>query len=343
MKVPFDATGTDKRMARPMVALAANENPEPVGQEIIDGIRIAASVVNRYPYAPEARVLAKLAIYFQCPEKNMVLVRGIDEAFDRLSHEFPTMRYATVSPGFNAYISRIRIHGYRHFQIRLSRGFALDPSDLEQLTPTDFVFLANPSNPTGRPLSDEEYRLLRERAGVICFDETYADYANRDDGCPAFGGKEFVFRSFSKSFGLAGARLGVVFGDETVIARIKSKQWYCNVGVLDLCALEAAIENDVLRRRHIEKTVAERERIERHLRDLRFFVYPSAANFLLVRDDGKNSIERFLSDRGIAVRNTAIFGLLDHVRISVGLPADNDRLMEALTEYAAVPENAHVG
>lgn len=323
--------------------LAENENPEPVAREILEGIRAGAGIVNRYTYESEARVLNKLAMYFQCSEDNMVLVRGIDEAFDRLSHEFPAMRYAAAWPGFHGYINRIRVHGYRHLQIRLTDHFALDPADLERLNTDDFVFLADPSNPTGRPLSGEEHRWIRERAGKVFIDETYADYAGAGDGCPAFGGNAFVFRSFSKSFGLAGARLGAMFGDEDVIARVKSKQWYCNVGVLDLCALEAAIENDYLRKRHVEKTISERERIYGMMQNLRFCIYPSAANFILMRDDARGSVETFLLSRGIVVRNTARFGLLNHVRISVGLPAENDRLLGALGEYASAGGNADVG
>jgi histidinol-phosphate/aromatic aminotransferase/cobyric acid decarboxylase-like protein len=328
---------------RKTVMLAFNENPEAVAKEILDGIRAGAELVNRYTFESEARVLEKLALYFRCPGENMVLVRGIDEATDRLSHEFPSMRYVTAWPGFDGYVSRIRIHGYRHTQIRLTDDFALDPADLEYLSRDDFVFLADPSNPTGRSLSAEEHRWIRERAGEVCIDETYADYAGGDGGCPSFGGNVFVFRSFSKSFGLAGARLGVVFGEEDVMARMKSKQWYCNVGVLDLCALEATIENDILRKRHVEKTVSERERINEAMKSLRFRVYPSSGNFLLVRNDKRSSIETFLRDRSIVVQNTARFGLSDHVRISVGLPADNDRLLEALTEYAAAHGDEHVG
>lgn len=324
------------------VMLAENENPEPVARQILEGIRAGARFVNRYTYESEARVLKKLAMYFQCPEENMVLVRGIDEAFDRLSHEFPAMRYAAAWPGFHGYINRIKVHGYRYLQIRLTDGFALEPADLEKLSTSDFVFLADPSNPTGRPLSGAEHMLIRKRAGKVFIDETYADYAGRDDGCPKFGGNEFVFRSFSKSFGLAGARLGMVFGDEAVLARVRSKQWYCNVGVLDLCALEAAIENDFLRKRHIERTLCERERMNKMMQSLGFCIYPSAANFILMRDDKKNSIETFLLNRSIVVRNTTRFGLSNHIRISVGLPAENDRLLGALAEYAAAHGGAHV-
>jgi histidinol-phosphate/aromatic aminotransferase/cobyric acid decarboxylase-like protein len=332
----------DVRTSPETLMLAANENPERVPREILEGIRAGAGLVNRYTYASEARVLAKLAAYYRCPQENLVLVRGIDEAFDRLSHEFPAMRYAAAWPGFDGYARRIRVHGYRHFRIRLTEDFALEPADLEALSPDDFVFLADPSNPTGRPLSRDEHRAIRECAGKIFLDETYADYAGGDGGCPSFGGNVFVFRSFSKSFGLAGARLGVVFGEAGVIGKMRSKQWYCNVGVLDLCALEAAIEHDVLRQRHVEKTVSERERMRAAVARLGFHVYPSSGNFILVPDNPASSIETFLRDRGIVVRNTARFGLMDHVRISVGLPEENDRLLEALAEYAAAHGAQHV-
>lgn len=330
------------RVDRDQLSLAFNENPEPVAQPIVAGVEAGAQLVNRYTFESEARVLAKLADHFGCPQANMVLVRGIDEAFDRLSYEFPTMRYASAWPGFDAYIDRVRVHGYRHLAIRLRPDFALEPADLAALSKDDFVFLADPANPTGRPLSTEEHRVIRARAGKVCIDETYVDYAN-GDARPTFGGDLFVFRSFSKSFGLAGARLGVVFGDEDVITTIKRKQWYCNVGVLDLHALEAALGNDDLRKRHVEMTVSERERIREALEHLGLRVYPSAGNFILVKNTSNQSIDGFLREQRILVRDTERFGLADHVRISIGLPADNDRLLTAMSAYARRQEHDHVG
>lgn len=314
--------------------LAFNENPEPVAQPILAGIQAGAELVNRYTFDSEARVLAALARYYDCSPANLALVRGIDEAFDRLSHEFPAMRYATAWPGFDGYIGRIRLHGYRHRELRLTDEFALHPADLERLTADEFVFLADPSNPTGRPLSPDELATIRARAGKVCIDETYVDYAGKSAGRPEFGGDLFVFRSFSKSFGLAGARLGAVFGEADVIAAIKRKQWYCNVGVLELHALEAALAHDGLRARHVERTVAERERIREGLARLGLRVYPSAGNFVLVKNRADRPIDAFLRERRIRVSNTERFGLAGHVRISVGLAADNDRLLAAMSEYA---------
>lgn len=322
--------------------LASNENPEPVARAIQAAIQAGAELVNRYTFESEARVLARLARYYDCPQANMALVRGIDEAIDRLIDEFPTMRYASAWPGFDAYIGRVQLRGLRHLELGLRDDLALDPADLAKLSKDDFVFLADPANPTGRRLSAEEYDLVRARAGKVCIDETYVDYAGKDEG-PSFGGDLLVFRSFSKSFGLAGARLGVVFGEEGLIGRVKRRQWYCNVGVLDLHALEAALDNDELRKQHVDKTVAERERMREALERLDLHVYPSAGNFILVQNRHGQPIDRFLRERHIAVQRTERFGLAAHVRISVGLPSENDRLLTAMAAYARSEGHDHVG
>ncbi|GAA5239949.1 hypothetical protein BMMON2_27710 [Burkholderia mallei] len=85
---------------------------------------------------------------------------------------------------------------------------------------------------------------MRQRAGKLLIDETYVDYSSFRARGLAYGENELVFRSFSKSYGLAGLRLGALFGPSELIAAMKRKQWFCNVGTLDLHALEAALDND---------------------------------------------------------------------------------------------------
>ena len=83
------------------VQLAFNENPAQVSEKIKAGIDLGANTINRYPFAIEERVMQKLARHFRCPQDNLMLVRGIDECFDRVSAEFPQMRYVTALPGFD--------------------------------------------------------------------------------------------------------------------------------------------------------------------------------------------------------------------------------------------------
>lgn len=317
-----------------MISLAYNENPESVASGVKRGIGSAAERVNRYPFSTEIRVMQKLAIHFGYAQENLMLVRGIDECFDRISAEFASMRFVTAWPGFDGYRGRIKVNRLAHFEIGLTKDLMLKQEDLEQVTKNDFVVLANPSNPTGLALTAEQLDLLQKRAGKLLIDETYVDYSSFRGRSLAYGDDRLVFRSFSKSYGLAGLRLGVVFGQKAIIAAMKQRQWFCNVGVLDLHALEAAIENDHVREAHIRTTLHERRRVGQALRDLGHEVVPSEANFILVKNDGVEAASHFLARRGIQVKDASQFGLNNHIRISIGSEADNSRLLAVLAEYS---------
>ncbi len=316
------------------VLLSHNENPEPVSAQVRARIRQGANCINRYPFDIEKQVSAKLATHFGCTEEEFILVRGIDECFDRLSAEFPQMRYAFAWPGFNGYKGRILANRMKGFAIRLHEDFSLHEDDLAKLTTSDFVFIANPDNPTGRSLTAKEEELLRSRAGKLLIDETYIDYSAFRYRGLIFDNRQFVFRSFSKSYGLAGLRLGMVFGAPEIIRALKVKQWFCNVGTLDLYALEAAIENDQARAAHIEKTLSERTRMTAEMRRLGYQVLVSETNFILVKNNANNDIVNFLERNGVLVKDTSQFGLENYLRISIGVEAENDSLLALLTEYS---------
>lgn len=328
----------DLHQASDMIGLAYNENPEAVASGVRQGIGAAVERVNRYPFSTEIRVMQKLAEHFGYAQDNLMLVRGIDECFDRVSAEFPAMRYVTAWPGFDGYRGRIKVNRLAHFEIGLDAGLALKQEDLEQVGKNDFVVLANPSNPTGLALTAAQLGLLQQRAGKLLIDETYIDYASFRGRSLEYGDDRLIFRSFSKSYGLAGLRLGVVFGPQAVIAAMKQKQWFCNVGVLDLHALEAAIENDHVREAHVRATLHERNRLEQALRGIGYQVVPSEANFILLRHDRVEAASQFLAQRGIQVKDASQFGLGQHIRISIGSAADNSRLLAVLAEYSNTHE-----
>ncbi|WP_211472190.1 pyridoxal phosphate-dependent aminotransferase [Collimonas humicola] len=334
MKGLESASGTHR--PGKLIGLAYNENPEAVASGVKQGIGSALESVNRYPFATEIRVMQKLAGHFGHPQENLMLVRGIDECFDRISAEFSSMRFVTAWPGFDGYRGRIKVNRLTHFEIGLDADLALRQEDLEQVTKNDFVVLANPSNPTGLALRAEQLDLLQQRAGKLLIDETYVDYSSFRDRGLEYGSDRLIFRSFSKSYGLAGLRLGVVFGEAAIIAAMKQRQWFCNVGVLDLHALEAAIENDHVREAHIRTTLHERRRVELALRDLGYRVAPSEANFVLLGHEQVEAAAHFLALRGILVKDASQFGLGKHIRISIGSAADNSRLIAVLAEYSNI-------
>jgi len=327
------APASGAQLSTDPVCLAFNENPESVANAVKLGISVAAELINRYPFATEARLMEKLALHFGCPQENLMLVRGIDECFDRVAGEFGSMRFVTAWPGFDGYRSRVRANRLAHFEIGLTGDLALRQEDLEQVNKNDFVVLANPSNPTGLALTADQIGLLQQRAGKLLIDETYIDYSSFRGQGLVYGDDKLVFRSFSKSYGLAGLRLGAVFGPKDIIAAMKRNQWFCNVGVLDLYALEAAIENDEAREAHIRTTLHERQRVAQALRELGFAVPPSETNFLLIKHEQAGDLMHFLARKGIQVKDASQFNLNNHIRISIGSAAENSRLLFALAEY----------
>lgn len=321
------------RLDRPTISLQYNENPESVAENVTRAVLAGSKLLNRYPFDTTARVLRRLSAYYDCAEEKFMLVRGIDECLDHLCREFSEMHFATVWPGFDAFQQRVKLLERRSRQIRLNSDFNLLKDDLSRLGESDFALVANPSNPTGLTLSDEEKQSLTSNAGWVLFDETYIDYAGGCFNKVEFQDNVITFRSFSKSLGLAGARLGIMFGAPSVLNRMKERQLYCNVGVLDLHALEQALDNEDRRQQHVEMTIRERERLRNAIARTGTLVYDSAANFLLVKSKPQERLGDFLASRGIRVKDTAQFGIEDHVRISVGTEQENDRLIDAFLEY----------
>ncbi len=142
-----------------------------------------------------------------------------------------------------------------------------------------------------------------------------------------------MFRSFSKSYGLAGLRLGVLFGPAEAIASMKRRQWFSNVGTLELNALAAVLDHDQARDAHVASILAERARVSEALRALGYRVVPSEANFVLVANPAGARTLAWLAGQGVQVKDAAQFGLAGHLRISIGLAHENDRLLAALGSF----------
>lgn len=319
-----------------LARLAFNENPEAMRAEVRQRIAAATEHANRYPFDAESRVMAAVAAHFGCPEQEMMLVRGIDECFDRIAGEFPAMRYVTVWPGFNGYRGRIDVLGLDRFEIGLDERLMLREDDLARVDANDVVVLADPANPTGLPVGDATLARLQERCGLLVVDETYVDYSMRCGEPLRYGEGRLIFRSFSKSYGLAGIRLGAVFGPAALIGAMKRKQWFCNVGILELCALEAALEHDHSRQAHVRSILSERNRVEQALRGAGLRVTPSEANFLLVASEEPLTTIAHLAARGVQVKNAGELGLQGYLRITIGSTWENDRMLAAMIEYSHV-------
>lgn len=321
--------------------LHANENPwRPAGDDTELGL-------NRYPEPYPQALADRLAALYGVAPAQLILGRGSDEVIDLLVRAFCRAgldAVLTCPPTFGMYKVAAQIQGARVIEMPLvaAQGFALDVDGVIARLgeAVKIVFLCSPNNPTGNLIDDAAVRrVLDACAGraLVVVDEAYVEFAGRDSWSRELGRYPhlIVLRTLSKAYALAGARCGAALGDPAVIELLRRllPPYAIPEPSIEL-TLRALDEREVERTRgRIEQLLVERERVRAALprSPLVRTVWPSAANFLLV---ACHDADEFLA-RGIAakllvrdVRRQR--GLGDCMRVTIGSPAQNDRLLRAL-------------
>ena len=301
--------------------------------------------LNRYPEPQPRALVERMALLYGVPPANVLVGRGSDEAIDLLVRAFCRAgedHVVITPPTFGFYKVAARIQGAGVIEVPLDREtFALDlPAVLEAGRRARIVFLCSPNNPTGNLLDESAMlALCRELAdqSLVCVDEAYLEFAARSSLATRLA--EFpnlvVLRTLSKAYALAGARLGTLIAGEDIVAllkRIIPPYAIPSSTVEQVIALteapQRAIAADRIRvlldeRREASRRLALMPCVER--------VHPSDANFLLVRfRDARAALEAG-KDVGLLVRDfSSAPGLANCLRISIGTPEQNERLLAAL-------------
>ncbi|MDE2339283.1 MAG: histidinol-phosphate transaminase [Gammaproteobacteria bacterium] len=320
--------------------LHANELPwDPSGRDAREGL-------NRYPQPQPRALLERLAELYGVSPASVLLGRGSDEAIDLLCRAFCRAGMdATLvcPPTFGMYSVSARIQGAAVIEVPLlaERGFALDEQQvLERCTArTKLLFLCSPNNPTGNLL--EEAAVLRLAAALagralVVLDEAYLEFSGRASLARRLA--EFpnlaVLRTLSKAYGLAGARCGALLADPQVIALLRKIIPPYAIPRLTADAALARLAPGALAtlQPQLATLLAERSRLQRELPALRAVrrVWPSDANFILAEfEDAGDALERAAA-AGLLVRDARGYpGLGRALRISVGTPEQNTRLLES--------------
>jgi histidinol-phosphate aminotransferase len=301
--------------------------------------------LNRYPEPQPRALVERMALLYDVPPANVLVGRGSDEAIDLLVRAFCRAgedQVVITPPTFGFYKVAARIQGAGVIEVPLDREtFALDlPAVLEAGRRAKVVFLCSPNNPTGNLLDEPAMlALCRELAdqSLVCVDEAYLEFAARRSLATRLA--EFpnlvVLRTLSKAYALAGARLGTLIAGEDIVAllkRIIPPYAIPSSTVEQVIALteapQRAIAADRIRvlldeRREASRRLALMPCVER--------VHPSDANFLLVQfRDARAALEAG-KDVGLLVRDfSSAPGLANCLRISIGTPEQNERLLAAL-------------
>ncbi len=325
---------------RSLIKLDANENP----YGTIPAIQHALSQIpylHIYP-DPESRQLRqKLASFHQVPFDNLLAGAGADELIDLILRVLvdPNDKIINCPPTFGMYAFDAQLQNAQVINVPRKDDFCLDlpaiVNAIEEHKPK-LLFLASPNNPDGSLIQLEAIEQILQQPVILVLDEAYNEFVGQNVSLirkAAHTPNLIVLRTFSKWAGLAGLRIGYgVFPDQLMPFLWKCKQPY-NVSVPAAIAASIALDHHEELTKIGLKIVAERERLITLLSEFNWLKpYPSQANFVLCKVLGIQALElkNKLAQSGILVRHFDKPGLEDHIRISIGLPQQNDILINQL-------------
>lgn len=301
-----------------------------------------AGDLNRYPHPIPKELRARIATWRDVEPEQLFTGVGSDEAIDLLIRIFCEPgkgSIVTTPPTYGMYKVSARIHDAAVHEVPLDESFQLQTNAILETAQNErpsILFLCSPNNPTGNDLNRAEIlKLIELFPGLVVVDEAYIDFSKQESMAPMV--RQYpnlvVLQTFSKSFGLAGIRLGLAFAAPNVIDwMLKVKAPY-NINTLTTRMALKAFDNLEMVRFHITEIRKERERLARALRELPTVetVYPSQANFLLFRIRNAENVWRTLTEQGIIIRYRGNEPGCDNcLRATIGLPDENDRLIRAL-------------
>jgi histidinol-phosphate aminotransferase len=325
-----------------VVKLASNENPLGPSPMAVAALRAAIDGLNRYPDGGSYALINKIAAHHGLSAAHIFMGCGSVEILNLLAYLF-------IRPGFNAVTSE---HAFAIYELVVAASGGITKTvpmkdytfDLDAIggavdEHTRVIFLANPNNPTGTIYHRDAWERLLARLPehlVVVADEAYFEFV-RDPGYPnalnylADHPKLIVLRTFSKIFGLAGLRVGYGVAHPKMVNLLNNVRQPFNINLLAQAAVLAAMDDHEYVRRTLEVNAQGIEYLEREFNRLKVRFVPTQGNFFLVEVGDGVEIYNALLKHGVIVRPMHGYQFPRHVRISVGLPEENRRLIEALT------------
>ena len=324
---PYSTARDDCGSNRPELFLDANENPYNNG-------------INRYPDPHQKALKAKIAEVKALDAKRLFLGNGSDEAIDLVYRVFCVpgeSNAVSIAPSYGMYEVAAAMNDVEFRKVQLKSDFLMDTDAMLSASDskTRLMFICSPNNPTGNSFPVEQIEDILERfSGMVVLDEAYIDFSVRSslvsliDRYPNL----IVLQTLSKAWGMAGLRIGLAIADPVVISLMSKVKYPYNINVvaqkmalakLDAGAKDKAVAEIVGQRFRLEKELAKCPEVKG--------IYSSDANFLLVRFDAPDVVYERLLAGGVIVRNRSkVPGSEGCLRITVGTPAENDRLLRLL-------------
>ncbi len=324
------SSARDEYSGEAMVFLDANENP-------------FNQPYNRYPDPLQKELKEKIAGLKEVSDENIFLGNGSDEPIDLLIRAFcepGTDNIVTINPTYGMYQVAADINNIAVRKVTLDDTFELNSDEVIKGTDehTKIIFLCSPNNPTGNCLDkDKMISVIQQFQGLVIVDEAYIDFAPGKSLLPKLN--EFsnlvILQTFSKAWGMAGIRMGMAFSSPEINAVLNKIKYPYNLSILAQQKALELIEKKEEMRKWVKLIIAEREKMLDLLKEFPFVVniYPSDANFLLVKVHDARGIYNYLVEKGIIVRDRSKVHLCDgSLRITMGTSDENNLLLKALND-----------
>lgn len=313
------------------VYLDANENP-------------MNAPYNRYPDPMQWALKDKIAQMKSVRPEQIMLGNGSDEPIDlvvRIFCEPQVDNIVAIDPSYGMYQVCADVNNVEYRKVLLNADYSLDAQRVLNAVDanTKIIFLCSPNNPTGNLLNRAEMlKIVNGFEGIVVIDEAYVDFSSEAswlvdlDKYPNI----IVLQTFSKAWGLASVRCGMAFASEEIIAYFNKVKYPYNINILTQNFVSENLNLESRKNEWVEMLLTQRSLLSKELELLPFVekIFPTDANFLLVKVPDANAVYHYLVDLGIIVRNRNTVSLcLGCLRITVGTAEENKTLIEALKKF----------
>ncbi|RFZ85456.1 histidinol-phosphate transaminase [Mucilaginibacter terrenus] len=332
--VPY-SSARDEFQGEASVFLDANENA--FGSPLVQAF-------NRYPDPMQHQVKLRLSQIKGVPARNIFLGNGSDEAIDVLFRSFcnPGVdNVIIVPPTYGMYEVSANINDVAIKKVLLTDGYQLNLEGIAEAIDdnTKLIFICSPNNPTGNSINrDDIETLLANFHGIVVVDEAYINFSRQKTFIQELTeyANLVVLQTLSKAWGLAGLRVGMAFASEEIIEVMNKVKPPYNINEASQTLTLQALANVEQVNAWIKETLEQRDKLVLTLKDMTFVrdIYPSDANFILVKTTDAKGIYNYLVDNGIIVRNRNNVELCEGcLRITIGTPEENNKLIATLQQY----------
>ncbi len=325
----------ERANGRELLDFSTNLNPYGPPDFVFDVIKEAMNDLSRYPDNECSELRAKLSKKYGCREEEVLVGAGVSELIPLVTYSFANRRVLMLKHTYGEYEIAAKVIGAEVRRIEMPELRIKPELIVAEMQQGDVVFICNPNNPTGQYLGREELMQLIEEAervdALLVIDEAYVDFV-RDTfplhRCVSSTQNLLILRSLTKSFAIAGVRIGYAIGAKGIIEAMQKLKapWSVSRFAEKICMSVIEPKGDAFLYDTTKKIERSKETIEAE------FTFHSDANFYILDVTDASKMKRALLTHGLVIRDCSSFGLPAHIRFSVQRDRANDLLVQTLLE-----------